>query len=158
MCGAPNLSSFSSSKYPIAYIELRVFSHATEDQQKVEIAVRNTLPEKLSSEVAFTNTPLAGHYGNPILLLETKLADKAQLPLSLEKIASSLSALDKERLSTELGQHIEKNNLYLRLDKQSAFLGNLRLTSNDPIHFKIHFKNKNPDEITEIFKQAGLLP
>ncbi len=157
MCGAPNLSSFSSSKYPIAFIELRVFSHATEDQQKVETAVRNTLPEKLASETVFTNTNLTGHYGNPIFLLQTKLSDKTILPSALEKIASSLSALDKEQLSIELNQHIEKNNLYLRLDKQSAFLGSLKLTSNDPIHFKIHFKNKKPEEIAEICKQAGLL-
>jgi RNA-binding protein len=157
MCGAPNLSSFCSSKYPIAYIELRVFSHATEDQQKVETAVRNTLPEKLASETLFTITELTGHYGNPISLLETKLTEKTVLPAALEKIASSLSALDKELLNTELSQHIEKNNFYLRLDKQSAFLGNLRLMSYDPIHFKIHFKNKKPEEIAEICKQAGLL-
>ena len=158
MCGAPNLSSFSSSKYSLAYIELRVFSHATEDQQKVETAVRNTLPEKLASEVTFTNTNLTGHYGNPIFLLETKLTEKTELPSAMEKISTSLSSLDKEQLSTELNQHIEKNNLYLRFGKQSAFLGNLKITSNDPIHFKIHFKNKKPEEIGEICKQAGLLP
>jgi RNA-binding protein len=158
MCGAPNLSSFSPSKYPIAYIEIRVFSHATEDQQKVETAVRNTLPEKFALELLFANTNCTGHYGNPIFLLEAKLTEKKELPSALEKIASSLSALDKEQLSNELNQHIEKNNFYLRLDKQSAFLGNLRLTSYDPIHFKIHFKNKTPEEIKEICKQAGLLP
>ncbi len=158
MCGAPNLSSFSSSKYPIAFIEIRVFCHATEDQQKVETALRNTLPEKLTSEIAFTNTNLTGHYGNPIFLIETKLTEKMALPSALERIGSSLSTLDKEQLSSELDQHIEKNNLYLRLEKQNAFLGNLKLTTNDPVRFKIHFKNKNPKEIIEICKQAGLLP
>ena len=154
----PLLSSFSSSKYPIAYIELRVFSHATEDQQKVETAIRNTLPEKVATEVVFSSSNCPGHYGNPILLVEAKLAEKTVLPSVLEKIAVFLSALDKEQLSLELSQHIERNNLYLRLDKQSAFLGTLKLTSKDPIHFRIHFKNKTPEQIIEICRQAGLLP
>jgi RNA binding exosome subunit len=48
--------------------------------------------------------------------------------------------------------------MYLRFDKQSAFLGSLKLTQNDPIHLKIHFKNKTAQEIMEISKQNGLLP
>ena len=157
MCGAPNLSS-SSSKYPIAYVEIRVFSHATEDLEKVQVAVRNVLPEALAENLAFTKLSLIGHYGNPIVLLEAKLSDKVLLPSALGKIASALSALDKEQLNSEVKQHIEKHNLYLRLDKQNAFLGTLKLATNDPIHFKIHFKNKTPEQIMDICRQAGLLP
>ncbi len=158
MCGAPNLSSPYSSKYPIAYLEIRVFSHATEDMEKVEVAVRNTLPEALAAEIVFTKTNCVGHHGNPIVLMETKLTDKAMLPSALEKIALALTSLDKEQLALELKQHIEKHNMYLRFDKQNAFLGTLKLSSIDPIHFKIHFKNKTPDEIMEICKKVGLLP
>jgi RNA-binding protein len=154
----PNLSSLSSSKYPIAYVEIRVFSHATEDLEKVETAVRNTLPESLAALVIFTKMNCVGHHGNPIVLVETKLVDKGILPSTLEKIASALSSLDKEQLNTEIEQHIEKHDLFLRFDKQSALLGTLKLSTNDPIHFKIHFNNKTPDEIVEISKQAGLLP
>jgi RNA-binding protein len=159
MCGAPNLSSPpSSSKYPIAYVEIRVFSHATEDMAKVEAAVRNTLPEALAENLAFTKLSLIGHYGNPIVLLEAKLTDKVLLPQTLQKLASGLSALDKDQLNSEVKQHIEKHNLYLRLDKQNAFLGTLKTATNDPIHIKIHFKNKTPEQIMDICRQAGLLP
>ena len=54
--------------------------------------------------------------------------------------------------------HLEKGNLYLRFDKQQVFLGKLRFTSNDPIHFKVHFRNKTADEIIEVCREAGLLP
>jgi RNA binding exosome subunit len=54
--------------------------------------------------------------------------------------------------------HLEKRNLYLRFDKQSAFMGELRFSSNDPIRFKIHFKNKTSEEIMEICRETGLLP
>jgi RNA binding exosome subunit len=147
-----------SSKPPIAYITIRVFSHATEDPEKVQTAIRNTLPEQLTANITFTQTSLTGHHGNPIIIYEAKLTDKQALPAALEKIASALSPLDKEQLNGEMKQHIEKRNLYLRFDKQNAFLGTLKMSSNDPIHFKIHFKNKTPEEIIEICRKAGLLP
>jgi RNA binding exosome subunit len=147
-----------SSKPPIAYITIRVFSHATEDPEKVQTAIRNTLPEQLTANITFTQTSLTGHHGNPITIYEAKLTDKQALPAALEKIAVALSPLDKEQLNSEMNQHIEKRNLYLRFDKQNAFLGTLKMSSDDPIHFKIHFKNKTPEEIIEICRKAGLLP
>jgi RNA binding exosome subunit len=65
--------------------------------------------------------------------------------------------LDKEILSSEVNLHLEKGNLFLRFDKQRAFLGELRFSLNDPIHFKIHFRNRTVEEIIEICRQAGLL-
>jgi RNA binding exosome subunit len=137
---------------------MRAFAHATEDPEKVLAAVRKTLPKELSENAAFQKTSLTGHHGNSIILFETKLADKQALPAVLEKIANSLSALDKETLNSEMKLHLEKRNLYLRFDKQSAYLGELKLSSNDPIHVKIHFKNKTPEEIMEICRETGLLP
>ncbi len=153
-----NLPFPYSSKFPIAYVEIRVFSHATEDLAKVEAAVLNTLPESLATEVKFEKTNCVGHHGNPIVLVQTKLTEKSKLVSLLEKMGSGLSSLDKEQFAAEFRQHMEKHNLYLRLDKQSAFLGNLKLTSDDPIHFKVHFKNRTAEEIEQICRQAGLLP
>ena len=147
-----------SSKTPIAYVTIRVFSHATEDPQKVQTAIRNTLPEILQTQLVFTQTSLTGHHGNPIVIHEAKLTDRQSLPAVLDKFAAELSSLDKAQLNEELRLHIEKHNLYLRLDKQSAFLGKIKLGSVDPIHFKIHFKNKSFDEIVELCQKAGLLP
>jgi RNA binding exosome subunit len=147
-----------SSKTPIGYIDMRVFAHATEDEERVLTAARNTLPKELSENAAFQKTSLTGHHGNPIILFEAKFTDRQALPVVLEKIANSLSALDKETLNSEMKLHLEKRNLYLRFDKQSAYMGELKFSSNDPIHFKIHFKNKTPKEIMEICKETGLLP
>ncbi len=147
-----------SSKTPVGYVDIRVFAHATEDLEKVLTAVRNTLPTETSESIVFQKTSLTGHHGNPIILFQTKVTDKHALPLVLEKIAASLNALDKETLNSEMKLHLEKRNLYLRFDKQSAYMGELKFSSNDPIHFKIHFKNKTPEEITAICREAGLLP
>jgi RNA binding exosome subunit len=147
-----------SSKPPIGYIDMRVFAHATEDPEKVLTAVRNILPEELSENAVFQKTSLTGHHGNPIILYETKLTDKQALPTALQKIGAGLTALDKETLASDLKLHLEKRNLYLRFDKQSAYQGKVRFSKNDPIHFKIHFKNKTFEEIVEICRNAGLLP
>ena len=147
-----------SSKPPIAYIDIRVFAHATEDPEKVQTAVLNLLPEELAKTIIFQKTTLTGHYGNPITLFVAKLTDKKLLLGVLQKIGLGLSSLDKEELCQTLKLHLEKGNLYLRFDKQNAFLGTIKLAQYDPIHVKIHFKNKSTQEIMEICKTSGLLP
>ncbi len=147
-----------SSKPPIAYVDIRVFAHATEDPEKVQTAVRNLLPEELAQTILFQKTVLEGHHGNPIILFTANLTDKKLLPKALEKIGLGLNSLDKEDLCSGLKLHLEKNNLYLRFDKQSAFLGAFKFTQNDPIHFKIHFKNKSSEQIAEVCQTSGLLP
>jgi RNA-binding protein len=147
-----------SSKPPIGHIDIRVFAHATEDSDKVQTAVRNLLPEELAQTLVFQKTSLTGHHGNSIIIFTAKLTDKKTLPAALEKIGTGLNALDKEELCRDLKLHLEKRNLYLRFDKQSASLGTLKFSQNDPVHFKIHFKNKSPQEITDILSDTGLLP
>ena len=147
-----------SSKLPIGYVDVRVFAHATEDDEKVLTAVRNLLPTALAETARFEKSSLTGHHGNPITLFTTQLTDKKMLPALLDKIGSGLNALDKEALEQEIKLHLEKHNLYLRFDKQSAFLGAFKFGQNDPIHLKIHFKNRTPEEIVEICKKSGLLP
>jgi len=147
-----------SSKPSIGYIDVRVFAHATEDLEKVLTAIRNVLPMKLSETVVFHKTSLTGHHGNPIILFETKLTDKQALPAALQKIGTGLTVLDKEKLASNLKLYLEKRNLYLRFDKQSAYQSQVRFSQSDPIHFKIHFKNKTFEEIVEICRNAGVLP
>jgi len=147
-----------SSKPSIGYIDVRVFAHATEDLEKVLTAIRNVLPMKLSETVVFHKTSLTGHHGNPIILFETKLTDKQALPAALQKIGAGLTVLDKEKLASNLKLYLEKRNLYLRFDKQSAYQSQVRFSQSDPIHFKIHFKNKTFEEIVEICRNAGVLP
>jgi len=146
-----------SSKVPVTHIDIRVFAHATEDEEKVLSAVRNTLPSKMSEDIVFKKTSLTGHHGNPIILFEAKIKDKGHIKAFFENLTSRLDSLDKEILSNEIGQHIEKGSLYVRLDKQSACLNELKLGTTDSIHFRIHFKKSNPKEIAEICRNLGII-
>ena len=116
------------------------------------------MPEELAQILVFEKTNCTGHHGNPIVLFTAKLEDKKLLPKAMVKIGAQLGVLDKEELQQNLKLHVEKGNLYLRFDKQSAFLGTLKFSQNDPIHLKIHFKNKTAQQIEEFSKQTGLLP
>ncbi len=143
---------------PVAHIEIRVFAHATEDEEKVLTAVRNTFPQNVAENLTFKRSNLTGHHGNPIMLFETKIREKDHVKAFLQKLASSLNSLDKETLANEIEQHIDRGCLYLRLDKQSACLNEIRLCTTDPIHVRIHFRRMNPKEIVEFCRGIGIIP
>ncbi len=147
-----------SSKTPVDYIDIRAFAHATEDPEKVLAALRNILPLDTTGTIVFAKSGLSGHYRNPITLFETRIKDRKLAQAAFEKLAAGLGVLDKELLGSELMQHLERGNLYLRLDKQSAYLGEIRLGQTDPIHFKIHFKKHTTEEVTAICQQHRLIP
>jgi len=147
-----------SSKNPIGYIDIRVFAHATEDPEKVLTAVRNMLPPETLDAITFKKSSLTGHHGNQIILFEARVNDKNAVQAIFGKIAASLGIMDKEMLSGEIENHLERGNLYLRLDKQSAYLNEAKIAKADAIHFKIHFKKEKPKEIVEICRKFGLLP
>ena len=147
-----------SSKIQIGYIDVRVFAHATEDVDRVLCAVRNILSLELVDVVAFKRTNLMGHYGNPIILFETRIKEENTAKMVFERLSLGLSMLDKELLSSEIGQHLDKGNLYVRLDKQSAYLNEFKLSSADSIHLRIHFKKHSQEEVVDICRKFGLLP
>ncbi|MGA3191697.1 MAG: RNA-binding domain-containing protein [Candidatus Bathyarchaeia archaeon] len=147
-----------ASKVQVGYIDIRVFAHATEDPERVLTATRNTLSRESIDTVTFKKVNLTGHHGNPIILYETKIKEKKQVQAAFEKLCSGLSILDKEILANDVKQHLDKGNLYVRLDKQSAFLNELKLSSTDPIHLRIHFKKHSAEEVIDICRRSGLLP
>jgi RNA binding exosome subunit len=147
-----------SSKVPIAYIDVRTFAHATEDTDKVQMALLKTLSTEAGETVVLKESNLTGHHGNPIVLFEARIKEKDAVREVFRKLSSGLSMMDKELLGDEITWHLEKGNLYLRLDKQSAYLNELRLCETDPIHFKVHFKKSDTDQVVEICRQLGLIP
>ena len=147
-----------SSKTPVGYIDLRVFAHATEDPERVLAAVRNVLPSESVDSVVFKRSSLAGHHGNPIVLFEARVKDRRLVQAVFAKLCSGLGLMDKQVLAGEISGHLERGNLYLRLDKQSAFLGEVRLGSVDPVHVRVHFKKHGTDEVVSVCREFGLLP
>jgi len=145
-------------KRKIASIKVGLFAHATEDPQKVERSFQTLISSKRAEEVPLHKRTLKGEYGNPIIYYRTNITKPEIIKEILTKIGHNLPPYEKEMLNLELERRVEKGNLYLRLDKQSAYMGRFRLCNADPIHLKIRFKNSKIDYIRSVCKELGILP
>jgi RNA binding exosome subunit len=146
------------AKNDIIHVELSFFAHATEDRDKVLKAVRNLLPAEFVEEVDISRKNLKGEYGNPIVFHKAMIRNPELAETIIRNIGLNLSPLDKETLSDELDLRLKKGNLYLRLDKQAAFKGKIKLCKSDPIRLRVRFRTSKPEEIREICHILGVLP
>ena len=145
------------SQLPIAYVDVRFCAHATEDQTKVMKAVYNIFPSEQTDDVTFNRSSVEGHYGNPITFFETRIKNKETVRALVENLSANLSSLDKNELGRELHRCVEKGSLYLRLDKQAALQGKIKLVTSDPIRIRIRFRKNKLEDVTEICREIGML-
>ena len=142
---------------PVTYVDIRFFAHATEDVNKAIEAVQNVLPSGHTEEIVFNKRNLRGHYGNPITFFEAKIKNKEAIRALVENLSSRLSVLDKETLHREIHLHLEKGSLYVRLDKQAALQGKLKLCTSDPIRLRIRFRKTKIEDMVKICRELGML-
>ena len=106
---------------PLHYVDLRAFCYATEDEKRVEEALRTFLPEEFEIERAESE----GHFGDRILVLSARVERADEVRHVLSRLAD-LESFDD--LIDELDERVTENTeLFLRLDKQGAFAGDVRL-------------------------------
>ncbi len=145
-------------QFPIAYIDVRFCVHATEDLDKVLRALQTVLPvENEEYEITFNENATEGHYGNPITFFETRIENKKTLKMLVANLAAKLSSLDKTELSETLDRCFEKGSLYLRVDKQAAVQGKIRLVTSDPIRIRVRFRKSKLEAATQVCEEIGLL-
>lgn len=114
----------------------RAICHATEDEGKVLKALENVLGSIDGARLR--REQLTGHYGDPIRLFTLELLDEDKARAVLENLKRSLSVPEKLTLVSEAfedkgGEGI----LYVRLDKQCAYLGRLKLSERDAIRLEV---------------------
>lgn len=119
---------------------IQVLCHATEDCEKVIKAVRNVVGDA-ADKLSISSETLKGHYGDPVTLMRIYLLDEKACEDVFLRILSSLSEFEREELWSERvkkGRHGGK--LYVRLDKQEAFLGRIRQSDKDPIRVVVEVR------------------
>ncbi|WP_226479077.1 RNA-binding protein [Natrinema amylolyticum] len=111
---------------PLHYVDLRTFCYATEDEKRVEEALRTFLPDGDDDEpFELERTESEGHYGDRILVLSARVENADDVRHVLSRLADLESFED---LIDELDERVTENTeLFLRLDKQAAFAGDVRL-------------------------------
>lgn len=108
-------------KVPFHYVDLRAFSYATEDEKRVEQALYTFLPD----DVELDRVENAGHYGDRIVVLSARVETADEM----RHVLDALADLDEiDRVIGELDERVDDNcALFVRLDKQAAFRGEVRL-------------------------------
>lgn len=116
-------------------------------------------PRAYADAIVFNHSDLVGHYGNPIKLLKARISNTKSIEAFIEELASSLSEVEKTELSSDAQRYIDdKGALYLRLDKQEAFFGRIRLGRGDSIRVKIKLRSrKNLEEAINLYRCLNLL-
>jgi RNA binding exosome subunit len=145
------------SQLPVAYVDVRFCAHATEDVDKVVMAVQNVLPSDHIEDITFKRSSLEGHYGNPITFFETRIKDKETVRALVENLSANLSSLDKDELSRTIHRCVEKGSLYIRLDKQAALKGKTKLVTSDPIRIRIRFRKSKTEDVIQICREIGMI-
>ena len=118
-------------RVPFHYIDLRTFCYATEDEKRVEDALRHFLPEEFELD-RVTNT---GHHGDRIVVLSARVENADGMRVVLDQLAA-LDSID--RVLEELDDRVDDNcSFFLRLDKQAAFNGLVRLGEGITLRAKV---------------------
>ena len=105
---------------PFHYVELRAFSYATEDEKRVEQALRTFLPEETELE----RHESEGHYGDRIVVLSARV----ELADDVRHVLSQVATVDDvDDVVAELDDRVDDNcSFFLTFDKQAAFAGEVR--------------------------------
>ena len=143
----------------VVSIEVSAIAHATESIEAVEKSIRNILPLEIYDSLKFTRRYLKGHHGNPITTLNLNIKGKDETKFVLKILFQLMDKAEKDKLIFEFENFLDdKENLYIRLDKQEAFKGKVILTNKDPIRIKIKTEvwHSTPQKVMEIFNRLGM--
>jgi RNA-binding protein len=133
---------------PFHYIDLRAFCYDTEDDQRVESALRTFLPE----EFEVTRAKSEGHHGDRILVLSARVETADEMRHVLDKLRE---LPDIERVRDELEQRVDDNcSFFVSLDKQAAYRGRVELGQGITLRAKVEAYPAKKDAAVENAREA----
>lgn len=124
-------------------IEARAYSRATEVVARVQQAVLTLFPEDIRDRIRLQTTRTEGHYQNPITVLSAVLNGSSVCENTLSHLLKLLSSEEAKTILESLDQRLDETcTLFLRIDKQEAYLGRVKLaTGPDVINIQYHIRN-----------------
>jgi len=136
------------SNVPFHYVDLRAFSYATEDEKRVESALRTYLPE----DTALDRQVTTGHHGDRIVVLSTRLETADEVRHVLDRL---VSLPEYDAFLDELDDRVSEDcSLYLTLDKQAAFGGDVRQGDGITLRGKVEAYPANRESAVENAREA----
>ncbi|MFB6133842.1 MAG: RNA-binding protein [Halanaeroarchaeum sp.] len=134
---------------PLHYVDLRAFSYGTEDDDRVERALRELLPEDAAIERAVST----GHHGDRIVVMSARVERADQMRHVFDRLRQAALL---EEIAESIGDRVNENNaLFVHLDKQVAYRGEVRLGTGISLRAKIEAypatREKALDNVRSLF-------
>jgi RNA binding exosome subunit len=110
-------------KGPFSSLHARALCHATEVLERVMQAVANTI-----GEATLETKRTTGHHGNEIIVVEAHCTGSG----NVNHLFGKISEMDRDRLLSTLDLRLDEScNLFMRIDKQAAYLGRISLADSE---------------------------
>jgi len=125
------------------HVRITTFIHATEDEDKVLDAIATFIPEEIDEEdIYFDVSETRGYFGNPIKVVNAEVKRSRAIRSFLENLKELLSEEDRSYILEHLDEKVdEEGTLYLRFNKQKAYLGEVELDEGaDVVQIRIKVK------------------
>jgi RNA binding exosome subunit len=130
---------------PLHYVDIRAFCYVTEDDKRVEDALRLFLPEDFEIQRAKSE----GHYGDRILVLSARVENASGMRTVMDALGD-LADEDFSRVVDELDERVNENcSFFLTLDKQAAFNGRVELGDGITLRGKVEAYPAKKDSAVE---------
>lgn len=143
----------------ISKIEARAYARATEITERVSTAILGIFPEDIRQNVSITEEKTKGQSGDTISILSGLLENRDECEITFDYILKHLEKSDRRAIKRSLDLRLNNNSVFfLRIDKQEAFLGKMKLANNtDVIRTRFYFRDrprcKKKDAILSIEKR-----
>ncbi len=122
-------------------LEISILVHATEDENKIVEKILEYLKRNYET-VKIESVNMEGHWKNPIVLVKISIFNNVdELYYDLKNKLVEIHG--ENEINDYFIKHVDnKGYLYIRLDKQKFFLGNIFLADTDSIRLIFKVKGK----------------
>jgi RNA binding exosome subunit len=123
-------------------IETRAYARVTEIPERVTTSIQSVFPEHLRQRLVITKSKAEGQAGDAIIIIIATLEGQDDCEPVLRYIFEQMDRSSLRTIERSLDIRLDDDcNFFLRIDKQAAFLGNLKIGEEiDVINVRFRFK------------------
>jgi len=130
------------------YVDLRAFCYETEDEDRVESALRHYLPDDYPLDRATSE----GHHGDEIVILSARVDNADDVRHVMERV---LEAGERDRIVDEIEDRVDDDcSFHIRLDKQKAYTGESALGDGVHLRAKVEAYPANREKAVEAVRRS----
>lgn len=127
----------------IRKIEARAYSRVTEISERVSTAILGVFPENVRQNVSVSEEKTRGQSGDAISIVSGLLENRDDCETTFDFILKQLEKSDLRAIKRSLDLRLDSHCVFfLRIDKQGAYLGKIRLANKtDVIRARFYFRD-----------------